>query len=558
MITVEQLLAQVQDEGMRCVAGFQGLTKAISSFTIIDTPDIIQWLKGGEFVASLGYITTTHPDMQRTLIQDLAGKGCAGMGVKMHGYYDEVPQIYIEQGNALGFPVLELPYNMRFSDLSYHIHQNIFRQNMSVMEKTYSVYEGLARLVLADASVEHMLYEISRAVGNPVVLANKDFETVAAEVPLENPVKLEPALCLTPHLPLLPRKMLKEILAYFETTQYSTYSTQTEAGGRAVPLSVIAVQAEEVLWGYLVIPETIHPLERGDHRVLENITSALSLYFMKNQFLPDLGTSHNNFLNLVLLNPQATRDSLRYYCKLFDFDFQKKRICLDVLVEGENSFSYERRKSTRNLLDISFETLCGKYGVQKYTLRYEEHFLAFLLFSSTSRAEDVQNTALALAADFLQLLQDHQLEVQLGLSSCSQELTQIPAAYKQAVEIVPLGRKMQPYARLHSYEALKVYYTLMSTLTKQELQDMATMLEGLCELDADGKSEYIATLEKLINNKFNVSKTAAEMFIHRNSMNYRLGRIRDVLAVDLENPEEVLKIQLGLHAIKLLEVMDAP
>jgi purine catabolism regulator len=51
----------------------------------------------------------------------------------------------------------------------------------------------------------------------------------------------------------------------------------------------------------------------------------------------------------------------------------------------------------------------------------------------------------------------------------------------------------------------------------------------------------------------NITKGAQQLFIHRNTMIYRLDRIRSLLKHwDLENPEEVLTLQLGILAAKLI------
>lgn len=96
-LTIERFAAQAECCRMECVAGFGGLKREVNSFSIVDTPEIGSWLHGGELVVDAGYITSEHPELRRTLVAELARHGCAGLGVKLHRYYDAVPPEYIER-----------------------------------------------------------------------------------------------------------------------------------------------------------------------------------------------------------------------------------------------------------------------------------------------------------------------------------------------------------------------------------------------------------------------------------------------------------------------------
>ena len=75
MVTVADFTSDL--EQIRCVAGFCGTNREVTSFTIIDTPEILDWLHGGEFVVDSGYITSHNPSMLKGFIASLKEKGCA-------------------------------------------------------------------------------------------------------------------------------------------------------------------------------------------------------------------------------------------------------------------------------------------------------------------------------------------------------------------------------------------------------------------------------------------------------------------------------------------------
>lgn len=60
----------------------------------------------------------------------------------------------------------------------------------------------------------------------------------------------------------------------------------------------------------------------------------------------------------------------------------------------------------------------------------------------------------------------------------------------------------------------------------------------LQDYDKANKSELARTLYEYLKNSCSTSKTAALLNLHRNSLSYRLGQIRELTGIDMENPEE--------------------
>ncbi|MNH36488.1 Purine catabolism regulatory protein [compost metagenome] len=77
-------------------------------------------------------------------------------------------------------------------------------------------------------------------------------------------------------------------------------------------------------------------------------------------------------------------------------------------------------------------------------------------------------------------------------------------------------------------------------------------LGKIYEHDKAHDTSYINTLEGYFNNNQNLGKTAKAMFIHRNTLIYRIEKIKEILNTDLKNAEEILQIQLALKVFRLL------
>ncbi|MGF1471693.1 MAG: PucR family transcriptional regulator [Rubrobacteraceae bacterium] len=93
--------------------------------------------------------------------------------------------------------------------------------------------------------------------------------------------------------------------------------------------------------------------------------------------------------------------------------------------------------------------------------------------------------------------------------------------------------------------------TLLNTLSRSEdLARFARLVHPLADYDEDRGSDLIKTLSVYFETGANASETADRLFLHRNSLLYRLERIQELTGLDLREPEARLALQLGLLAIR--------
>lgn len=94
-------------------------------------------------------------------------------------------------------------------------------------------------------------------------------------------------------------------------------------------------------------------------------------------------------------------------------------------------------------------------------------------------------------------------------------------------------------------------------MTKDELIELFNdTVKPLYLIDKESGSNLVNALDMYINNKFNVTKTADAMHVHRNTMIYQLDKIKEILDIDFLDYEYILKLQMGIHAMKLLKAND--
>ncbi|MGI8910738.1 MAG: PucR family transcriptional regulator [Rubrobacteraceae bacterium] len=82
----------------------------------------------------------------------------------------------------------------------------------------------------------------------------------------------------------------------------------------------------------------------------------------------------------------------------------------------------------------------------------------------------------------------------------------------------------------------------------QDLEPFAGLVRPLIEYDRERSSDLVRTLRVYFACGANTSSAADRLFLHRNSMLYRLERIRELTGLDLRDHRVALALQLGLLA----------
>ena len=130
-----------------------------------------------------------------------------------------------------------------------------------------------------------------------------------------------------------------------------------------------------------------------------------------------------------------------------------------------------------------------------------------------------------------------------GMSNSFHSLREARGYYDQARTALRLGKEtpLRPY-RGHMLEQI------MSYIPRERAAWLVSPDVGrLAEADRTGGLELSATLRAYLEHDRSLTQTAQALFIHKNTLLYRLGRIRELIRCDLDDPDERLLLRLSFR-----------
>ena len=140
--------------------------------------------------------------------------------------------------------------------------------------------------------------------------------------------------------------------------------------------------------------------------------------------------------------------------------------------------------------------------------------------------------------------------VRAGIGGYHPGLRGISRSYLEAQQALEAGRKLRPEGIAHRHDELIPHLVLVQNPRLAE-RFVANSLGRLTEPKLRNREQLMETLEAYLV-LGSVKDAAAALKLHRHTVLYRLGKLREILGGDLEVPATRLRLQFALELRKLL------
>ena len=143
--------------------------------------------------------------------------------------------------------------------------------------------------------------------------------------------------------------------------------------------------------------------------------------------------------------------------------------------------------------------------------------------------------------------------VSLGVGTPREGLAGIRRSHQEAKQALVLGRRLQGPGHLTRFDELGVYRLIFAAEGLPELRSLHDeTLGALLAYDRDNNAELIRTLDAFFAARCSPKEAAERLCVHRNTVLYRLDRVRELTAYELDDAGLRLRLHLALHVHQAL------
>ena len=161
-----------------------------------------------------------------------------------------------------------------------------------------------------------------------------------------------------------------------------------------------------------------------------------------------------------------------------------------------------------------------------------------------------------MAKEMLDTLQaeggDEQIHIAYG--TIVSELKEVSRSYKEARMALDVGKIFSPEKDVIAYSSLgigRLIYQLPIPLCKMFIKEI---FGGKSPDDFD--EETLVTIDKVLENSLNVSETSRQLYIHRNTLVYRLDKLQKSTGLDLRVFEDAITFKIALMVVRYMKYME--
>ncbi|MEE0229487.1 MAG: helix-turn-helix domain-containing protein [Peptococcaceae bacterium] len=188
----------------------------------------------------------------------------------------------------------------------------------------------------------------------------------------------------------------------------------------------------------------------------------------------------------------------------------------------------------------SMEAQLLKAGDKSFVLTMDDIYV--FVFSNYSE-EEMREIMLKM----IMLLRMKEYQFYVGSSINHSDVEQLTNAYVQAKKVVNLSERNGWENQLVQYRELDIYQLLLAIDDKNTMKQYYDAKLGVLEKhDQNNGSDYLEFLKVYLNSNCNINDTADKLFIHRNTVVYKIKKINELLDCDLSELEVRVKLFLAI------------
>lgn len=248
----------------------------------------------------------------------------------------------------------------------------------------------------------------------------------------------------------------------------------------------------------------------------------------------------NNFFQNLLLDNLLLVDIYNRAKKLH-IEANASRVVYLIETKGEKD------GSVTELLNGLFSPQTGDY----LTAVDESGVILIKAFEDNCEPEELENVANTIV-DMMGA--EAMINVRVSYGTMVRELKDVSKSYKEAKMAMDVGRIFYEEKTVAAYSSLgigRLIYQLPISLCRMFIEEIFGK-----DLPAELNEETLNTLNKFFENNLNVSETARQLYVHRNTLVYRIEKIQESTGLNLRNFDDALTFKIALMVANYMKFLD--
>jgi purine catabolism regulator len=535
-ITISDLLRLALPLNTSAMGGAEQARRAVEWVVLLTSWDAV------EEQVQLNDLVIVPPTLQAKISESTFKQKLALLAeIKVAGLllFRDVSEEIGEQANKLNTQLLIVPESSSVREVNRAVAALLVDRQSATSERGMQLYRTLSEMSREEQGLDAMTELIAKLTGKIAVVQDKRMEIQAMAVPQNNEIALEPLKEMLQQRDELPAVLRNRKAAAHARQSHWQQFLPIENVGRLISPIISGDRAR----GYLSVIGPADQLDLLDKLAVEHGAAACALEMAKAKAISEAKKAlRGNFLEGLLAGTMPRKEIERLEGRL-DHNTSHPHAVIALKWANPSANSLRRLETTVNwvLNNHSRSALVHVYG--------DKHVC---VFQQLKHAEDME-TAHELGRRIEEQVKTEYPDGILlaGMSGPAPTLAEWPQVYDEALQAMQLAERLQ-IRQVVQFSSLGVYQLLVQLEEFPAVRSFTEHVIGpLVNYDEQHNSSLVKTIDAYFDHHGNISQTAESLFIHRNTLLYRLDRIQELTGHDLNQSNMRLALHLSLKLWQL-------
>lgn len=537
MKILAEVLALPRFSDLQLLSSHSNLTQPLESVEITETPDVADFIPKNVMILTTAMIYKDDQEKLKPFIDSLKQAECTALGIKVGRFLDEISPEIVAYASAVDLPLIKIPSTQPLGGLLHEIVGYLRDSKTEQMSVAFDIQKRFSTLLMQDVDATRFIAEFAKILNAPIILLSPWQQVIAhsnyfygnqksAEFFIEQLSK--------DHFQQLAQE--KKIFRLQDERQEN------------IQVAGFPIRVNDYFPYYLLVlsPEQIpYPISEFaiDQAILvltfmlfKNQKIAESFEHLKTDFLDRLLDTHQEALS----KHQNWLELWKNY-RLINSDYYQLAIVYGVTKpENETHIRYQQAEG-----QLIFQWLKEQLpeilpDVALFKLKNQNK--SILIFQSK------KNDHLMILQNLAERLQQAlPITIRFALGNAYENPEDLPNSYIEASSTLEASLHAQKPATVQLFhpKGLAGLFEKIGTedveyFCQQQLKELAYPTEPTLQ-------ELRKTLKVFLDFNCEITKTANALYLHRNTIKYRMNQCEKLLGTSIQEPETSLLLRVALE-----------
>ncbi len=473
----------------------------------------------------------TTPDMNADIFSCCFLKPKTNISLSSNCLYigasdEDFSMIPVESSN----PILLLAKDSLADNLIQEINQILISDQILVGKKSC-----LIEVLYSNHSTQDLIDEAYRALNNPIALVDTNYKILASS---QNIIYDRPDLQEQNILGYMTDSNIEAMKRdrVYEIARENGYPYYNKAKDAKYGWVTALVNIHGIESAQMGIMECNHKITDDDLELIDFLCRLVSLELQKSNFYRNnQSLMHSLFLSELLDNRIRDISTIKHRIQSLGWKVTQNLYLMTISEQHADIFDKKAQLISKQLHQILPDSRWVIYDGR----------IVFLIC-----LPDAQGTIFYAEGELAKYLEINNLTA--AVSRCFHSFLDVRKYYEESLTAHTMGQRFDPDNHLYIYTDYLCQHIGDIVSVHHKMNDFYhPAITKILEYDEHHHTNLLSTLKEYLTYPDNPTLAAKHLFIHKNTLFYRMGKLKELFSIDLSNGEERLKIHLTLKFMEL-------